>query len=387
MRANDKRLISRKKLVNILHRLGFADVTERRIDRWREVNLLPSFDVKGRGFGKGRGRAPSGWSKRRETIEQAIWIYRLLAIYGRVDNLYLPLWMLGFRIPIKLVRNDLLEPLNNVIESFRSEAVALYENFGEEVFEPSLVGEKLEGILEDYINQLIADGETNEVFKALRAPYETIEALLNLFLNVHFDLSNTIFEDGFNSISQWNEREKEIEAMLSQGLPSKPVAVEPPNTARGIEMFFYHAPFFQDHFSLQAIRDSIMKADKSDFSEVQIDMKIIREIVFVIGKALVIETKKRNVFPLPTLNEVLPNLFTFGRMLILADFSLRLKGHGVQINFLRNILLQKIKEDFSRVVKENISELDDDLVRTLEKGAKIVFRNFEVWIQDQSLNS
>ncbi len=70
--------LTQNELVKFLKRCGFTDITSRRITDWRENHLLPKFDKKGRGLGKGKGKVSSQWSNRKEIIIQAIWVIKLL---------------------------------------------------------------------------------------------------------------------------------------------------------------------------------------------------------------------------------------------------------------------------------------------------------------------
>lgn len=76
---------------------------------WRDKGLLPDFDAVGSGLGRSLGRIPSYWEDADSIIGQATAVYDLLRWHDRVEELYLPLWLLGHRVPDEIVRRKLRE--------------------------------------------------------------------------------------------------------------------------------------------------------------------------------------------------------------------------------------------------------------------------------------
>jgi hypothetical protein len=100
--------LTEQELVEHLNRAGMT-VTRRRVMTWRDKGLLPDFDAAGSGLGRSLGRVPSYWEDADAIISQAATVYNLLRWHDRVEELYLPLWLLGHRVPDKIVRRKLRE--------------------------------------------------------------------------------------------------------------------------------------------------------------------------------------------------------------------------------------------------------------------------------------
>lgn len=90
---------------------------------WREKGLLPDFDVRGRGRGRGQGRSFSYWDDAEKIIGQASTIFELLQWRDRVEDAYLPLWLLGYQIPVETARMKLREEIINLRELLAKDEV------------------------------------------------------------------------------------------------------------------------------------------------------------------------------------------------------------------------------------------------------------------------
>lgn len=118
--------LTENELVIYLNQAGKA-VTRRRVMTWREKGLLPDFDVRGRGQGRGPGRACSYWNNAERIISQASTIFELLHWRDRVEEAFLPLWLLGYPIPEVIVRRKLREEIVSALELL-AEKDACYES-------------------------------------------------------------------------------------------------------------------------------------------------------------------------------------------------------------------------------------------------------------------
>lgn len=119
--------LTEEELFTYLNRAGKA-VTRRRVMSWREKGLLPDFDVRGRGRGRGQGRASSYWDDAEKIISQASTIFELLQWRDRVEDAYLPLWLLGYQIPVEIARRKLREEIVNLRELLAKEEEVRYED-------------------------------------------------------------------------------------------------------------------------------------------------------------------------------------------------------------------------------------------------------------------
>lgn len=359
-----------KALVCRLHRLGYRDVTERRITDWKNKGLLPQFDRRGAGLGKGKGKTESTWIDGRSIVERAVWVHRLLEIYRHTENLHLPLWILGYSVPAELVREDLLEPLDAIAEMFETEAVGKLE-----FVEPY---ERKDGIIEDYIGDLTHDWIRKEKFaELLGIPQDVVEATMNIFFNPDYDLADLGFEDGNRQLSVWKNRvNDEIMPVLSRGFDESsdtPAPIRP----EGIELLFSQPGFFQERLSVKALRKAVADASEIDFQNIQEDLQVVRTAIEPMGEMIVTLMKHAKIQRLPTLLDVLPNLFQIANLIVLVDLSMRRHGLGPQLDQARVEVTKKFQEDFSQITDEALAEAGPELADALKKGLKKLRKNWK----------
>lgn len=365
--------ITQKELLRRLHRLGYNDVTERRITDWKNKGLLPPFDRRGIGLGKGKGKTESIWTNGREIVERAVWVHRLLAIYRHSDTLHFPLWMLGYPVPAELVRAALLEPLDGISEAFQTEAVEKLE-----IVEPL---ERKNGMIEDYIEDLAENWVRKEKFaELLGIPQEVIEATMNIFFNPDYNLSDLGFEDGDNQLAVWkNHVNNEILPVLTNGFDESQDAPKPIRP-EGIELVFAQPEFFQERLSVAALRAAVIEASEEDFHNIQEDLQVVRTVVGPMGEMIATLMKHARVQQLPTLQDVLPDLFRITNLLVLVDLSMRRHGLGPQLDHARDEVTKKFQEDFRQVTEEALAETGPELADALKKGLKKLRKNWKTLV-------
>lgn len=369
--------ITQKALVSRLHRLGYRDVTERRIIDWKKKGLLPQFDRRGAGLGKGRGKAEGAWANGREIVERAVWVHRLLAIYRYSDSLHLPLWMLGYSVPAELIRPVLREPLDGIAEMFQTEAVSKLERV--ESYD------RKDGIIEDYIGDLSHDWIRKEKFaEILGIPQDVIEAAMNIFFNPDYDLADLGFEEGNRQLTVWKNRvDNEIMPVLSNGFDEgsdTPAPIRP----EGIELLFSQPGFFQEHLSVEALRKAVTDASEHDLQNVQEDLQVVRTVVEPLGEMIVTLMKHAKIQRLPTLQDILPDLFRIANLLVLIDLSMRRHGLGAQLDQARAEVTKKFQEDFSQVTEEYLAETGPELADAFKKGVKKLRKNWKVLLSEKA---
>lgn len=98
-----------QEVVAALEQQGYS-TTERRLTAWVQKGLLPERTPRGLGRGKGKWYV---WEQG-DIVAQAVAVHDLYAWYGRVDGIRLPLWLLGFAVPLSYVRADLHWHLDTV---------------------------------------------------------------------------------------------------------------------------------------------------------------------------------------------------------------------------------------------------------------------------------
>lgn len=370
--------LTQKALVARLHRLGYRDVTERRINDWKSKALLPHFDRRGIGLGKGKGRSESTWTNGRAIVEQAVWIYRLFEIYGYAESVYLPLWMLGYNVPKELIRTALLEPLEGIAEMFESEAVGKLERV--EAYE------RKDGIIEDYIGDISYDWIKKEkIAELLGVPQEVVEATMNIFFNPNYDLGDLGFEDGNRQLAVWKDRlNNEIVPVLTKGFDENPETVTEPVRPDGLDLLFSQPGVFQTYFSIAALSRVVAEASEDDFRSTQEDLRVVRAAAEPMGDIILTLMKHAKIERRPTLPDVLPQLFQAATLLVLADISMRRNGYGPHIDSVRTEAAKKFHEDLSQVTEQSLAEVGSEFANAFKGGLKKLRRNWNTLIAESS---
>lgn len=363
--------LTQKALVGRLHKLGYRDVTDRRITDWKNKGLLPPFDRGGAGLGKGKGKAESTWTNGRAIVGRAVWVHRLMSIYRNAESLHLPLWMVGYEVETELVRAALLEPLEGVAEMFETEAIDKLE-----IVEPL---ERKDGMIEDYIGDLAEDWVRKEKFaELLGIPQEVVETAMNIFFNPDYDLGDLGFEDGNRQLKVWKNRvNNEIFPVLTNGFEESkndPKPIHP----EGIELVFSQPGFFQERLSIKALRNAVADASEAEFQSVQEDLQVLRTVVEPMGEVIATLMKHARIQKLPTLFDVLPDLFRVANLLVLVDLSMRRHGLGPQIDHARTGATKKFQEDFSQVTEQELAKIGPELGDAFKKGFKKLKKNLRI---------
>src|SRR5215813_7386176 len=105
MQTKHAATMTQEELVKDLHLLGYQEISECRVARWRKRGVLPTFTNTGSGQGRGGGREKAYWSNPEEVLKQAEAIIQLLKHFRRLDELYVPLWELGYSVPLNSLRS------------------------------------------------------------------------------------------------------------------------------------------------------------------------------------------------------------------------------------------------------------------------------------------
>lgn len=369
--------LTQKALVSRLHRLGYRDVTDRRITDWKNKGLLPPFDRGGAGLGKGKGKAESTWKNGRAIVERAVWVHRLLSIYRNAESLHLPLWMVGFEVETELVRSALLEPLKGIAKMFETEAIDKLE-----IVEPL---ERRDGMIEDYIGDLAEHWVRKEKFaELLGIPQEVVEAAMNIFFNPDYDLADLGFEEGNRQLAVWKDRvNNQIMPVLSNGFEeckdtSQPIRPE------GIELVFSQPSVFQERLSIKALRKAVADASEADFQSIQEDLQVLRTVIEPMGEMIVTLMRHAKIQRLPTMLDVLPDLFRVANLLVLVDLSMRRHGLGPQLDHARTEVTKKFREDFSQVTEQELAKIGPELGDAFKKGFKKLKKNWRILLSERA---
>jgi hypothetical protein len=306
-------------LIVELHKQDYNEITKRRIIDWRENDLLPPFDLVGGGRGKGSGRKCNSWSDGQRVIRQALWVWKLLQIYRGFDNLYLPLWMLGCEIPIWRVREALSEPLHKITGAIEADA--------------SMPGE-FEDIIDDAAYEYSLGMELTEP-ESLRIPKEALEALINIFFNPEYNLNDYPFERGAETLKEWEHKfhHRNASAEMNKGIDTIPSTQN-----ESANNLFDHAAFFKEYLSVHQFKMAVDECANDDLLCVEHDLRIVREMAFSIHKMILIlaQDLPAEFKEMPGLEVVsakfMAVIFAVGRLIVLADLSLRRNGFAEVID-------------------------------------------------------
>jgi hypothetical protein len=308
MQETQSKILTETALVAELQRLGYTSVSVRTIQEWRRRELLPDFDQKGQGLGQGAGRRPSVWIDGRAVIERAAWVSDLIRVYGRMESAYLPLWMLGYLVPLKRVRKALRQPIVDLDQAMRREM-------------------KTKGDLdiEDVIDDALFEAERKILKDNSSASLDQLTAVYNLLFNPKYDPEKGVFDE-----CAPRDEAREGQAHI-------------PNQDQTWNLF-QHASFIKEHLSFERIKETLRNCTVEDLKIIERDLGILREIVFHIGRMVkAMASAVPAEFTKGFTNEW-HALFFVGRMCILADLSLRRSGHGDWVDKILQPGLDLIRE-------------------------------------------
>jgi hypothetical protein len=366
---NSVRRLTQAELANELQGRGF-EITQRTIAEWRKNHLLPPFDVIGSGLGQGQGRERGSWSRRESVINQALWVCQLRPRYKCYEDLYIPLWMLGYPIPLEIVRHVLTYPLKSEMEAIRSEAAAFIRKFE--------LNPARKGVVEDMIDDAVnsSDSYAEAIPEELKMPQEGIEGLLNLFLNPDCDLEDPVgvFKNSREAVKRWDSETKklELEILESEG-------IEPVNQGHQDTTFsniFKHARFIQQNFSLHQLEKAVTECTDGDLKQIQIDMNALCEIGLLCNKLFYILTKDVRAELQTREEDVFTILLRMSKWIIWADLSVRRNGHGQVMDVIREYARNEVKEKLTETLEQQVEAMAPVVAEGMEKAADIMERFF-----------
>jgi hypothetical protein len=262
--------LSEAGLVEYFNGLGVT-LSARQVSSWRRVGLLPDFDLPARGRGRGLGRIPGSWLGGGKVIEQALAVNELLSRSCRVEDAYLPLWLLGYDVPADRVRDSLLWPLGHIRAGITEEVSQ--GGWDERDFYFEIAGMLCEGIADYWEYASPGGGPLTPQQEELL--FNTDETIL-LLCNQNYQ-------------------------------PEDPLSPE--------------AEFLRRHFSLDALSAAVSASSADDLRRVQEDFGCVRATAYLIAN---------QVGHLPFLDS--PGRYAIlsllGGLVALADLGLRASGHG-----------------------------------------------------------
>jgi hypothetical protein len=345
--------LTQDELLAELLRRGYDGVTERQIADWRRRELLPPFDVIGGGRGRRRGRERSSWSNGKLVFNQTLWVRELLQIYGSVESVRLPLFVLGYPIPLRHVREILGGPLNEIAESI-AESI---ENKA-----------RASGEIEDLIEEM-ASCNVEEMRRAgaeaLLIPQHSLEAFLNVFVNQGYDLADGAFELGVEELKAYEEamQQRCANVLAAGGLGDVGLARQDSS----LMSFFDRAPFIKQYFSLHQLKLAVDECTDDDLRAVQRDMRCLHRIVPLARKIITILMSEIPAEYKPTRADILRPLVSAGGLLVLVDLTLRRNGFAQAIDYLLPLALREFQQGFTEEVERElvrVSKMVPEAIKT-----------------------
>lgn len=357
MRATSNHSLTQDELVAELRRSGYADVTVRRVAAWRGNDLLPPFDRIGSGLGQHKGRERNSWSDRDTVVNQALWICDLLPHNRSLDDLHVPLWMLGYTVPAERVRRALREPLDSMIEAIKAEITS-------------------SGELEDVIGDTAYQG-IKEMGRAgarlFQVPQEVMEAFLNLIFNEDYDLSDAPFEDG---VAKLEEFERDTHDRYSATLAARGIELYETRSESGLGDFFKHAPLIKECLSVPRLKRALDESTEEDWLAVERDVGLLREMAVVISRLFGILLRDLDEKYKEPTGDALRPIFSVGKLLIWVDLSLRRCGYSEMVEFVLSTAAQAVREKCDEKLERELAEISPALASAFNTTADMIVEDF-----------
>lgn len=271
-------------------------ISQRVLTDWRKKHYLPPLQA--RGLGRGRGKTYH-WAEP-DIIELALLVDELLNVGFRGTRINMVLWLLGYDMPLYLVR----ERLQTGIEKFERQITG---------------GNRPGGEVEDYISQFVFNyyrlaERLNKRFPDLELPTdrppEEMEMFMNLLSNPAYSLYDAPFEEGARAAL---ERARESAGEQQEGAGT----AEPAKTEEDLRLQW---EFFREYFSLTKLKAALLWAGDGELLKARADVSgIFRSL----GELLSGMPEAELLKPLR-----LHAAYTLGSVMVLVDLSLRHSGLG-----------------------------------------------------------
>jgi hypothetical protein len=183
-------------------------------------------------------------------VEQAAEAYGLLKTYRTLDDLYFPLWVLGYHVPLGRIREALSRPLEPTLEFIQAEGGTRGE---------------LEDVIGDQAFEFVQIVDRSHLLPC-SVPQDAIETFSNLLLNSRYNLSDTPFEDGVRSLQEFDEEfQNKAEAFFRREFPNKTGAEVSSETK---DTIFANADLISRYLSIEKLKLAVDASTDEDLSDV-----------------------------------------------------------------------------------------------------------------------
>lgn len=277
------------RVAEILQRAGYH-VTPRQLRDWVDKGALPHPTPRGKGKGKGKKYI---WQQR-TIVKQAATVCELLDWHGRMRPVPYMLWLLGYEMPLAVIREELLRLA-------RGNIAQLLTGVNPEDYEQ----------LADRLSTLAvqAHQRARRQGAARAAQEEMLELLLNLQHNPQYQPSETVLR----SVVEEGSRNNQNRAVRVR--ETKELSAEQLVQVQGI------FDFLQQHLSHARIVEALTTASDA---ELQAAGDELRRVLQLLDRVVAARFREREYWPEFRYN-VVANL---GRYLIPWMLTLRREGYG-----------------------------------------------------------
>ena len=353
MQPNNNQVLTQEDLVEKLRQLGYDDASVTCLAHWRKMDLLPQFSSGGHGQGRGAGREKKHWSNPTEVIERAVAIMDLRNSYRCLEELYLPLWEMGFAIPLERVRPSLLQPLLTAAQDFD-------------------VQENGRSAVEDVIDQSVADLSPliERHIPFFDVPDDSLAAVINVMANPHYAFWDQPYEDGVSKLKEWESTfAQRCQKLLGESIVIDPKVMGDDNN------IFANAPFINRYLSLPHLVAAAQDCTDEELMVVQRDLRIARQLLLVLKRTFeLLSPFVPEVFRFSSIDMTV--IFGFGRLVIWADLALRRSGFGPLLDQLLPRILDQLHQDFNEAAERELQAAGPEIGKALQMVEQIIVTQF-----------
>ncbi len=335
MHNNQSEPLTQALLVARLKGLGYARISEPTVRNWRRKGVLPEFDLKSRKLGRGHGSLPCAWTQSETVLSQAAWAHKLLRMYKNIDSIHLPLWMLGYTVPLRLVKKSLESPVEEVSRSIHDGMKKEKDLGGDLAFE-------------DFLDQVVY--EACQAFWPGGLGGRTSQAMLRVFYNLIFNPEYDLNDEPFRRMVEAFKIREARRGNRSQDQNDD-------KTAKIFEV----ATFIKEHLSLDAMTNALRHCTDDDLRVVERDLEIISEILSYIGRMFKALFSAAPEY-ITRVADYWPALFAMGRLCVLSDLSLRRSGYGAWIDAHLTDLLNWVRAECNEAREAEIRAASAEFV-------------------------
>lgn len=264
-------------LICELNDLGYP-VTKRRLTDWAQKGLLPSPRPRGRGQGRGKVYR---WIEP-DVLHRAIDVFELLDWHRRAQDLFLPLWVLGYDVPVTEVRAGLEKHVDGLARGLDAAI-------------------PFRGDRTDLISDLLVTAETQIAAQADDFLIPLAAAFLNAFIDP--------------ATRDWTVLVEELLEVLTSREDGTPTWPDPGGAAEA-------AAFVRDQLSVPRLREIVTTTNDDDLILAHRDLRTVMQWARALANVAL---------------DIEPWMFTrllvfFGIWGAVLDLALRQGGHGATVD-------------------------------------------------------